>query len=132
MIFPTNIILFLWIPSFLKFILASADGVNNRSDSLSVTTLLISSGIVRSKLLKPASTWATLRPSLAATSEQAKVELTSPTTTIQSGLSFRQTGSKANIILAVCSACEPEPTPRLMSGAGMPSSLKKISDILRS
>jgi len=90
---------------------------------------LISSGMLRSKLRKPASTCATLMPSLAHTSVQARVELTSPTTTTQSGRSCSHTGSKAAITLAVCTACEPEPTPRLMSGAGMPRSSKKMLDI---
>ena len=31
--------------------------------------------------------------------------------------------------LAVCDVCEPPPTPRLISGAGMESSWKKLSDI---
>ena len=29
--------------------------------------------------------------------------------------------------LAVCCACDPEPTPRFTSGFGMPRSLKKVS-----
>ena len=66
---------------------ASALGVNNRSESRSVSTRLISSGIVRSQLRSPASTCATRTPSLPATSAQARVELTSPTTTTQSGCS---------------------------------------------
>ena len=52
----------------------------------SVRMRLISSGIVRSKLRRPASTWATGTPSLTAVRAQAIVELTSPTTTTASGL----------------------------------------------
>jgi len=43
-------------------------------------------------------------PNVDATNVQAMVEFTSPTTTTQSGFSLIQTGSKANMILAVCSA----------------------------
>ena len=53
------------------------------------------------------------------------VELTSPTTTTQSGFSCSHTVSNPVMILAVCTACDPEPTPKLMSGGRMPSSRKK-------
>ena len=46
---------------------------------------LISSGMPRSKLRSPASTWTDGTPFLTATSEHAKVELTSPTTRTQDG-----------------------------------------------
>ena len=47
---------------------------------------LISSGMLRSKLRSPASTWATGISSLAAVSAQASVEFTSPATTTTIGL----------------------------------------------
>ena len=94
-----------------------------------MTIRLISSGMVRSKLRRPASTWATRVPSLAQTSVHASVEFTSPTTTTQSGFSARQTGSKASITRAVWTAWEPEPTPRLTSGRGTSSSSKNTDDI---
>jgi len=53
----------------------------------SVTKRLISSGISRSPLRKPASMCATGMCSFFATIEQAKVELTSPTTTTMAGRS---------------------------------------------
>ena len=56
-----------------------------RSASSSATIRLISSGIVRSKLRRPASTCATGIAELAATSAAASVELTSPGTTTRSG-----------------------------------------------
>ena len=90
---------------------------------------LISSGIARSKLRRPASTWATRMPSLAQTSVHARVEFTSPTTTTQSGPSAMHTASNASITRAVCTAWEPEPTPRLTSGSGRPSSSKNTLDI---
>ena len=31
------------------------------------------------------------------------------------------------MILAVCSACVPDPTPKLTSGSGIPSCLKKLA-----
>ena len=51
---------------------------------------LISSGIVRSKLRRPASTWPTGMPSFAATSAAASVEFTSPGTSTTSGLRLEQ------------------------------------------
>ena len=62
----------------LRFSSASRLVVKRRSASESVTNRLISSGIVRSKLRRPASTCATGISSFAATSVQAIVELTSP------------------------------------------------------
>ena len=41
------------------------------------------------------------------------------------GVPLESTGSKAAMIAAVCCAWLPEPTLRLMSGAGMPSSLEE-------
>ena len=43
----------------------------------------------------------------------------------QVGVFLRQTFSKAIMIRAVCSAWNPEPTSRLMSGRGMPRSSKE-------
>ena len=65
--------------------IASRDGVSSRSASRSVTMRLISSGIVRSQLRNPASTWAMRMPIFAATSAAATVEFTSPYTITQSG-----------------------------------------------
>ena len=79
---------------------------------------LISSGIVRSKLRRPASTCAIGISSFAATSDAAIVELTSPTTTTRSGRSARQISSNAIITFAVCTAWLAEPTPRSRSGVG--------------
>ena len=64
--------------------------------------------------------------------EQATVELTSPTTTTRSGRSARRTFSNATMIFAVCSACDPDPTSRCRSGAGIPSYRKKMSDMVGS
>ena len=55
-------------------------GWSKKSLKRSVTTRLTSSGMLQSRLRSPASTWATLIPSLAATSEHATVLFTSPTT----------------------------------------------------
>ncbi len=92
--------------------MASGDGVSRRSESRSVTSRLISSGIVRSSLRRPASTWATGISSFAATSDAASVEFTSPTTTTRSGRSVVQTFSNSIITRAVCTACDADPTPR--------------------
>jgi hypothetical protein len=93
---------------------------------------LISSGIVRSPLRRPASTWATRIPSLLATSAAAAVEFTSPYTTTQFGRSASRTGSIRSMMRAVCTACDADPTSRLTSGAGMPRSRKNEADIASS
>ena len=69
---------------------ASGLWMKSWSASWSVTIRLISSGIVRSKLRRPASMWATGISSLAAVSAAARVELTSPGTTTRSGRSATQ------------------------------------------
>ncbi len=63
--------------------------------------------MVRSPLRRPASTWTSLTPSFTATSPQAIVLLTSPTTSTASGLCSSTTGSKAFMISAVCTAWLP-------------------------
>lgn len=55
------------------------------------------------------------------------VELTSPTTSTQSGCSVSSTSSKRVMISAVWRAWLPEPTSSEMSGAGMPSCSKNAS-----
>ena len=99
-------------------------------------TRFTSSGIDQSLLRRPASTCAIPHPvctfSLAATRAQASVEFTSPTTTSQSGRVSSSTGSKACMIRAVWSACDPEPTPRWKSGSGMPRASKNEADIWKS
>ncbi len=76
--------------------------------------------------------WARGIPIFTAVSAAARVELTSPGTITRSGRSAARTGSSRSIIRAVCCAWEPEPTASMWSGAGTPSSSKKISDINRS
>ena len=66
--------------------------------SASATIRLTSSGIVRSKLRRPDSTWATGMPSFAAVSAAARVELTSPGTITRSGRSSSRTGSSRSIV----------------------------------
>ena len=93
---------------------------------------LISSGISRSKLRRPASTCATGIRFLLATRLHASVELTSPTTMTQLGFTSSTTGSKRRITSAVCTACVPEPTSRLRSGARQCRSANSRSFIARS
>ena len=97
-----------------------------------MTTRLTSSGIVRSKLRRPDSTWPISIPSRAAQSAAARVELTSPGTRTRSGRAARRTGSSRSSTREVISPWVPEPTPSISSGSGTPSSSKKISDIARS
>ena len=104
----------------------------SRSLIASVSMRLISSGISRSKLRRPASTCTSRTPSFTATRPQAMVLFTSPTTSTASGRRSSTIGSKARMISAVCTACEPLPTPRFRSGSGMPSWRKNSSLMLAS
>ena len=79
-------------PSRRRFARPLGSETSRRSATASVRRRLISSGIVRSKLRRPASTWATGIPSLTAASAQATVLLTSPKTTVAAGRSFEQVG----------------------------------------
>jgi hypothetical protein len=130
--FPIRTIALAGVPSRRRFSSPSADGVSSSSHNRSVTIRLISSGIVRSNDRSPASTCAHGRHSFAATSAPASVEFTSPTTTSMSGLRACTTFSSSIRIFPVCSACDPDPTPRSTSGAGSPSSSKNTADIFAS
>ena len=79
----------------------------------------ISSGILWSKLLNPASTWGTFINNFLATNAHASVELTSPTTITSEGLSLRKNSSNFIIIFAVWVAWEAEPTFKCISGSGI-------------
>ena len=128
-VFPTSWIASAWQPSASRCPRASGEWVNSRSDTWSVSTRLISSGIDRSKDRSPASTCPIATPSLHATSAAARVELTSPGTSIRSGSNSSITGSRPSMTRAVWAACVPEPTLSMRSGAPTPSSSKKTSDI---
>ena len=131
-VLPTKCMRSSAMPSARRFSTASSLCRKSSSESSSATIRLISSGIVRSKLRRPDSTWATAIPIFAAVSAAARVELTSPGTTTRSGRSAASTGSSRSIVRAVCWAWLPEPTSSMWSGSGMPSSSKKTSDISRS
>ena len=116
------------MPSRRRLSTPSGLVTKRRSESTSVTTRLISSGIVRSKLRSPASTWASGRCAFEATIAAARVEFTSPYTTTSAGPRASNTRSSATMIAAVCVAWLPDPTPRSMSGRGSPSSSKNTPD----
>ena len=78
----------------------------------SVRIRLTSSGIPRSKLRRPASTYTILIPIFAATRAQAMVKLTSPTTSRKSGRCSRSTGSIRFMISAVWTVWPP-PYPQV-------------------
>ena len=120
------------MPSARRFSTASSLCRKRCSENSSATIRLISSGIVRSKLRRPDSMWATGICILTAVSTAARVELTSPGTITRSGRSSSRTGSRRSIVRAVCTAWLPEPTSSMWSGAGTPSSSRKTSDIARS
>ena len=103
-VLPTNCIRSSAMPSARRFSTASSECRKSSSERWSVTTRLISSGIERSKLRRPDSTWPTGIPSRAAHSAAARVELTSPGTSTRSGRSSPSTGSSRSITRAVCSA----------------------------
>lgn len=118
-------------PFSADFSTASVSVVNKMSEMASRQRRVTSSGMDISRKRSPASTCASRRARFSAVRAQATVEFTSPTTMTQSGCSFRQAGSNAIVMWAVCSLCNPEPTSRLMSGSGMPGSPKKSSDMFR-
>ena len=102
---------------------------SSRSESASVTSRLISSGMLRSKLRNPASTCTTGICRLAAASEQARVLFTSPKTTTALGGFSCSNSSKRSRMRAVWMLCVPEPTSRLISGSGIFSTSKKDCDM---
>ena len=102
------------------------------SESWSTTRRLSSSGISRSKLRSPASTWAMGMRRYEAVIAAATVELTSPTTISRSGRFSTNTGCNASMILATISPLAPEPILRFMSGAGMRNSSKNTLSIRKS
>ncbi|OQC69884.1 MAG: hypothetical protein BWX47_00829 [candidate division Hyd24-12 bacterium ADurb.Bin004] len=116
-------------PSVIRFSLASGLVISIRSEIWSVRIRFISSGIVLSPLRRPDSTWQTGIPCRTATRAQARVELTSPTTTVISGSGSGRDSSYLCITVAVWTVMEAEPTPRFTSGLGRPSSSKKDWDI---
>ena len=135
-VLPTKWIFSSGIPSRRRFSSPLPSVTNKRSETWSVSTRLISSGMLRSKERRPASTCATSgrkRPGplgiLAVTRAEARVELTSPTTITMSGFSRSTTSSNFFIISAVWHACDPEPTPRWTFGVGRSRSRKKEPDM---
>ncbi len=131
-VLPTKCMRSSAMPSARRFVTASSLWRKRYSANSSATIRLTSSGIVRSKLRRPDSTWASGMPILTAVSAVARVELTSPGTITRSGRSSSSTGSSRSIVRAVCCAWLPEPTSSMWSGAGTPSSSKKTCDIARS
>lgn len=129
-------------PSRSRFAMPAGSETNRTSLIASVNLRLTSSGISSSKLRRPASTWiisgrrrtprlvanGRARTNFEATSAQAIVGLTSPTTSTAWGCSSRSTGSNRRMISAVCAAWLPEPTSSSKSGRGMPSSSKNTWD----
>ncbi len=103
-VLPTMCMRSLAMPSARRFPIASSLCRKSSSEKRSATIRLHSSGIVRSKLRRPDSTWAVGMPSLTAVSTAARVELTSPGTTTRSGFSSSSTGSSRSIVRAVICA----------------------------
>ena len=68
----------------------------------------------------------------AAAKAAAMVELVSPNTSTASGFSWINKDSSPSNIFAVIDPCEPLPTFKLNAGLGIPSSLKKTSDMFSS
>ncbi len=130
--FPTKWIFARSIPSATRLSTASSDGVKRKSESWSVTMRLISSGMLRSRLLRPDSTCPTGIIRFAAASAQATVEFTSPATSTSLGGDTSRSASKRSRIRAVWMAWLAEPTSRFTSGSGRPSSSKKTRDMAAS
>ena len=106
-------------PSRRRFSSPSADGVSSRSASASVTIRLISSGMVRSKLRRPASTWATRDAQLGADQRAGErgvhvADDDDPVGLLRDDRPARRPPSRA----PSGPRGSPEPTPRLTSGRG--------------
>ena len=115
-------------PSRRRFSTPLGSVTNSQWLIASVRMRLISSGIVRSKLRRPASTWATGTPSLTAVRAQAIVELTSPTTTTASGRCSSTTGSNRFITSAVWHGVAARSHPQVDVG---PGNLQLLEEQLR-
>jgi hypothetical protein len=103
--------------------------VNRTSEIASVMIRLISSGMVRSPLRRPASTCAMGTPRRTAVRAAATVEVTSPTTTTQSGFRSSSTGSSRRMTSAVWPTAVSARASRFTSGAGISRLAKNDSDI---
>jgi len=97
---------------------------NSRSDSRSVTTRLISSGMVQSRLPQPPRP-ARRAPELCGTSAAATVS-SHRRTSDEVGAELRRSPARRCITAAVCCACDPDPTPRSWSGAGITAARKGV------
>ncbi len=132
MTLPTKWTLFAGMPSRARFSLPAGSVVKSRSEIASVRMRLISSGMPRSKLRRPASTCATGRPSLTAVRAAATVEFTSPTTSTTSGRIPSTTGSRRVMMSAIWVTAPEDCTFRLTSGRGISRFAKNESDICAS
>jgi hypothetical protein len=93
MVLPTKKMFSGATPARCRFSPAEVEVVKNQFVMESVTTRLISSGIVQSPERRPPSTCATGTPSFLAAMAQAIVDVTSPTTTQASARRPRSTRS---------------------------------------
>ena len=99
-----------------------------RLDTRSTSTRLSSSGIVRSKERRPASTWATGTRQLRGRERAGQGRVRVPVDEHQSGCSSTTAASMPGSMRAVCSACVPEPASSRCVGGSSPSSSKKTCE----
>ena len=114
-------------PSRMRLSTASGECMKRNSESASVTTRLISSGIVRSKLRSPASIWPTGISSFAAARLAPSVELTSPGTSTTSGPTRAAPARGAPSRARSARRASPSRPRACESGRRMPSSSKKTA-----
>jgi hypothetical protein len=119
-------------PSRRRFSSAAGSVMKSSSETASVRTRLTSSGMLRSKLRSPASTCATGIPSLTPARVAARVDVTSPTTSSQSGRALANTASSFCMISASWPTEPSARTARLMSGSGISRLAKNDCDICTS
>src|SRR2546430_15381721 len=79
---------------------------------------LISSGMLRSKLRSPASTWARGNDILLATRPAAIVDVTSPTTITRLGRASVNTQASRTMVSAAAATHEPGVAPTVAAGPG--------------
>ena len=109
MVLPTKCTLLPWSrPSSFRWVMPESSVTKWCALSWSTKMRLISSGMERSKLRRPASRWPNGIPSRWAASAPASVLFTSPGTNTKSGLTFSMTSTSWVVMWANCNPAEPE------------------------
>jgi hypothetical protein len=127
-VFPVTAIRSPGIPSSRRFLRACSVGARQRSARWSTAIRLCSSGMFRSKLRSPASTWASGISSALAASAPPSAVFVSPWTTTAAGRRSTKHSSSRSTRSAICCPRVRPPTASITSGGSRCSSSKKICE----